>query len=233
MDRQHFTTAVRSLVALAPLGLAFQRPKPAPAPVPAPAPAPTLDDAQAQEQAKQERIKHAREAEAERLKQEQEAARVKHARTEAATEAERVKRAREQAADQPREADADRVAAARGDAHETARKMLSIEDVHRERLGRLDRLLAIYGESGDAAKLEEVGKLKMRENKRYLLIIDQFKVKLGPDFARYESQLLAGQQRHATALPSSADKSAEPARAPVPRREAKPAVKDEKSKGGK
>jgi hypothetical protein len=105
--------------------------------------------------------------------------------------------------------------------------MFAIEDRHRDRLGRIDRLMAIYSESGDAAKLTEVERLKVQENKRYTLIMNQFKEKLGPAYTQFEPQLLAGQSR-----PRRLEKATQPDPTPAPRREAKPPVKDEKKAGG-
>lgn len=234
--------AALTLAMVVPLGLA-QRPKPRPAPTPAPAPAPAQDEKQREEDAKKAREK-ARQEEADKAAQEAE--RVKRARQEA-SEAERVKRARQDASEAERVQRAreeanrpERVAAAREEAQRTAEDMLRIEGVHRERLGRLDRLLAVYGESGDQAHLEVVETLKRRENKRYLLIIDQFKTKLGPAFAQYEPKLLAGQQRRGEGSPPGLERAPGRERAPglekkgeqpvPPRRAPKPAK--EKSEGG-
>ncbi len=246
MKSRLLTRTALILAALTPLGFGVQRPKPAPppTPVPAPAPAPTQDEAQKEEKAKQERIEHARQAEAERLKQEQETQRIKRAREEA-NEAERIKRAREEAgeserikrareeAGQPTDPSATNAAAARAELRETARDMFTIEGVHRERLGRIDRLLEIYRESGDQEKLGDVETLKRQENKRYLHIIDNFKAKLGSAYAQFEPQLLAGQMRRAAPPAPAAGKPADPAPAPAPKRVAKPPVKNETTGGGR
>src|SRR5690349_17785737 len=155
------------LVLVAPLGSAVQRPKPRPAPAPQPPAA--QEDKQREEEAKKARQEAAEKAA-------REAERVKRARQEA-SEAERVKRARQEASEDERVRKAreeanrpERVAAAREEAQRTAEDMLRIEGVHRERLARLDRLLALYGESGEGGKLADVEAWKRRENKRYLLI---------------------------------------------------------------
>ena len=222
-----FEDPIRALALLAMFtvpALAVQRPKPAPAPtpVPAPAPAPAQDSAAAQreQQAKEkQRAQHAREAEAERQRQEQEATRIKRARAEAAGQqdhdAERVKRAREEAAQQGGQIPGRERAALR----DTARDMFKIEDVHRDRLARIDRLEELYTASGDTEKLAEIEKLKARENKRYVLIMGQFKEKLGPAYGQFEPRLREGQKGNEAHRP-----------APVPVREAKSAPKN--STGG-
>ncbi|MEO6708939.1 MAG: hypothetical protein ABI054_07425 [Planctomycetota bacterium] len=235
MKTHPITRAGLFLALFAPLGMAVQRPRPAPAPAPPPAPA--QSDAEREAKAKEARAKQEREAQAQkeqeaaRIKRAREEAnqenRVKHAREEANQEA-RVKAARENAAGGAPGANADRVHAAREAERETARKMMNLEGVHRERLGRIDRLLAIYRENGDQAKLAEVEALKGRENKRYLLIIDQFKTKLGPNYAHYEPQLLAGKNRGAE--PATPARPAEPGNNPPRRRP--PAPANEKSGGG-
>ena len=234
MKTHPITRAGLFLALFAPLGMAVQRPRPAPAPAPPPAPA--QSDADREAKAKEAKAKQEREAQAQK---EQEAARVKRAREEAnqdnrvknareeANQENRVKNAREGAAGAPG-ANADRVHAAREAERETARKMMNLEGVHRERLGRLDRLIAIYTESGDQAKLAEVEALKGRENKRYLLIIDQFKTKLGPNYAQYEPQLLAGKTRGAA--PAAPARPGETELNPPRRRPPPPA--NEKSGGG-
>ncbi len=224
MKFEHLRRALALLALFAVPALAVQRPKPAPAPTPAPAPAPAQDSAAAQreQQAKEkQRAENARQAEAERLRQEQEATRIKRAREEAASQqdrdAERVKRARE-AAGQPGGQIPGRE---RAELRETARDMFKIEDVHRDRLARIDRLAELYTASGDTEKLAEIEKLKARENKRYVLIMGQFKEKLGPAYGQFEPRLREGQKGNQAERP-----------APVPTREAKPASKEEKG-GGK
>ncbi len=225
----HPLTRVLALLAMfAVPGLAMQRPKPAPAP----APTPSQSSAEREQQAKeQQRLETARRAEQARLEQEQEATRIKRARQAAAAagepqdkDAERVKRAREEAA-QPGGQIPGRE---RAELRETARDMFKIEDLHRDRLARIDRLIEIYRENGDNEKLAEVEKLKSRENKRYLLIMNQFKQKLGPAYAQFEPRLLAGE------TPKVDARKQEPhGPPPVPRREAKEPVKDPSKAGGR
>ena len=98
-------------------------------------------------------------------------------------------------------------------------------------LSRLERLLAVYRETGDTAKLGEVEALQAKENKRYGKIIESFKQRLGPAYRQFEPQLLAGQNRKADpAAEKPALKPGEPT--PAPRRVAKPPVKGEKVGGG-
>ncbi len=222
MKFEHSPRALALLALFALPALAVQRPKPAPAP--APAPAQDSAAAQREQQAQeQQRIENARKAEQVRLQQEQEATRIKRARQEAAAgqpqdkDAERVKRAREEAAQQGGQIPGRE----RAELRETARDMFKIEDLHRDRLARIDRLVELYSASGNTEKLTEIEKLKARENKRYFLIMGQFKEKLGSAYAQFEPRLREGQKGNQAQRP-----------APVPLREAKSAPKEEKG-GGK
>lgn len=250
MKLHPLTAAAILFACLATPGFAFQRPKPAPAPAPQPAsPAAQREQEAKEQQAKEQRAKEQRAKEQRRIEQEKEAERVKRARAEAseaarvkaargeaseagrvknaredASEAERVKRAREEAANAGTEGTP---AAQRAEMRETARKMFDIEELHRDRLARMNRLAAIYRESGDAEKLAEIEKLQQRENKRYLLIMGQFKQKLGPAYAQFEPRLLAGQTEK-----RREEQPAEKAPAPAVRREPKPSEKGETKGGG-
>ncbi len=246
MTTQRWTLALCCIALSVPQGLASQRPKPPP---PAPVPAPAETDAQAAERARErESAKLARQAEALRQEQQkQEAERIRKARDEAEAlknqerEAERVKRAREEAAGQPTPEDP--TGAVRGELRETARDMFRIEDVHRDRLARLERLLEVYRESGDQEKVAEVEKLRAKENKRYLLIMGQFKERLGGAYTQFESRLLAGQMRERgpkkpgssveSEKPAEVRKPAEGEKFSVPRRAPKAPVKDESKGGGR
>jgi hypothetical protein len=184
------------LLALAPLGLAAQRPAPPPAPAPAPAPA---QDPAAREQA-------AKRAEAERKAQEQ--------REQA--ERERVKNAREQAKEKGKDAAPVPAAAPNNEMRDAARNLFALERTHRERLARIERLMALFREKGDQAKLLELEQMRAKENKRYGRFLERYIEEMGPAFEKVQGELLGGQQRR------ERSKGAEEKPAPQRARENKP-----------
>lgn len=199
--RIHRIVLLSSLL-LAP-ALALQRPAPAPAPA-------------AQDQAKrEERARQQAESEA-KAREEREKA-----------ERERVQKARERA--KGNEAAAQPGAEQNNAAREAARNLFALERVHRERLGRIERLMELFREKGDEAKLLELEQMRAKENKRYARFLERYKEEMGPAFAQVEPSLRAGQVRQ------KREKGAKEAGAPPRAREEKPSERKphEKKEGGR
>jgi hypothetical protein len=95
---------------------------------------------------------------------------------------ERVKEAPKQAAP--------KVEAPSAETREIAKKAAHFEALHRDRIARIDRLIAVYTAKGDRAKVTELEALRESQMKRHGNAIEGFRKQIGPDaWGRLEKEM--------------------------------------------
>ena len=109
-----------------------------------------------------------------------------------------LRSAREQAQAKAREGSATRTPAQNNQMRDTARNLFEVERLHRSHVARIERLMEIYRESGDRAKLVELEELRAKSDKRYEKFVARYKEEMGPAFAQVQPHLEAGKARTST-----------------------------------
>ena len=94
---------------------------------------------------------------------------------------------------------------------EIAKKAAHFESVHRDRIARIDRLIAIYTAKGDRAKVTELEALRESQMKRHDNAMEGFRKQIGSDdWGRFEKEI-KGPGERAQKVREKQEKPARPA----------------------
>jgi hypothetical protein len=83
-----------------------------------------------------------------------------------------------------------------------AKQMIRMEQIHRERLARIDRLVEIFGAQKDTEKLKLLSELRAKQEMRYAAAMEGYKKAVGPEtYAKIQAAMNA--PRAKTAAPDA------------------------------